>query len=216
MLSSGSRPIGRLRRALVVPLAALGLVLLDGGVAHAALLRVTYDAGGTTRVATTGSTIALGPSTLSVSLESTTGDFTGTLPLPPAPTTFAAVGLIPMSAEVIFEEAAPLTGHLAPKPDGTGSQIRATARYYLRLSNVRVAGLPTFAGPSCRTVAPVTIPMATPDDESFAVFVGGHVSGSYAIGPFANCGLDTLLVNALVPGDGNTVDLDLSNPRRTS
>jgi hypothetical protein len=215
MHSSGIRRIGRLRRALVAPLAALGLVLLDGGVAHAAVLRVSYDAAGTTRVATTGSTIALGPSTLSVTLDSTTGDFTGSLPLPTAHTTFAAVGLIPMSADVTFEEAAPVTGHLSAKPDGTGSQVQATAQYYIRLSNIRAAGLPTFAGPNCRTVAPVTIPMSTPDDESFAVFAGGHLTGRYTIGPFADCRLDTLLVNALVPGAGNTVDLYLTDPRRT-
>ena len=215
MHSSRTRRGARRWQALAAPILALGLVLLDGGTAHAALLAVTYDVRGTTHVATTGSTIALGPTTLSVTLESTTGDFTGSMQLPGTRTTFAALGLIPMSADVTFEEAAPVTGHLSAKPEGTGSRVQATAHYYLHLSNIRVVGLPVFAGPNCRTVAPVTIPISTPADESFAVFAGGRLTGSYTIGPFADCGLDTLLVNALVPGGGNTVDLVLDNPRRT-
>lgn len=217
MHSSGTRRI-RVRRTwqvLAAPLVALCLVLLGSGIAHAATLKVTYDVSGTTRVATTGSTIGLGPSTLDVALDSATGGFTGSMRLPATHTTFRAVGLVPMSADVAFEEAAPVTGTLSAKPDGTGSQVQATATYYIRLSNIRVVGFPTFTGPSCRTKVPVSIPVSTPAGESFAVFTGGRLSGSYVIGAFQNCGLNTWLVNALVPGGGNTVDLDLSHPRPT-
>jgi hypothetical protein len=38
---------------------------------------------------------------------------------------------------------------------------------------------------------------------------GGKLAGTYTIPPFANCGLATALLNATVPGPGNTITLKL-------
>jgi len=193
--------------------AALAAIAVTSGPASAAELDITYDASGSTDVATTGSTIALGPTTLATSLDSTTGAFTGTMELPAAHTDFDAAGFIPMSADVTFEEVGQVSGSLSADPAGGGSDVSATAEYDIRLSDIKVVGFPTFTGSRCRTKEPVTITIANPPDQPFAVFSGGRLTGSYSIGDFANCGLNTWLVNALVPGGGNTIALDLSNPR---
>ena len=202
-------------RAGLATAATLAAVALASGPASAATLNITYDASGSTDVATTGSTIPLGPTTLDTSLESTTGAFTGTMELPAAHTEFDAIGFIPMSADVTFEEVGQLSGSLTAHPGGGGSDVTATAEYNIRLSDIKIVGFPTFTGSQCRTKEPVTIAIANPSDQPFAVFSGGHLAGSYSIGDFANCGLNTWLVNALVPGGGNTVEFDLSNPRTT-
>ncbi|MEU6134163.1 hypothetical protein [Nocardioides sp. NPDC047086] len=199
---------------LAVPAAAGLLAVATAAPAHAAPLDILYDANGTTLVASTGSQIPLGPAVLDTTLETTTGAFTGSLSLPGASTEFKAAGFIPMSADVAFEEAAPTTGSLKPHPEGGGSYVEATSYYNVRLTNIKVVGFPTFSGPFCRTVEPVAIPVATPEGERFGVFTGGRLTGTYSIGDFQNCGLNTWLVNALVPGDGNTIELDLTNPRR--
>lgn len=78
-----------------------------------------------------------------MALESADGSFTGHLNIPTATNTFQAVGLLPVSANVDFVEAAPVTGKL--NRVGTTISIASTASYYIKLSNVKVLGLPAFA-----------------------------------------------------------------------
>lgn len=200
----------RATKIMAAPALAVMLIITGAAAAHAAPLDITYDANGSTTVSTTGSTLPLGPTTLSTTLEFTTGEFTGSMTLPSAHTSFYAIGFVPMSADVTFIEAAPVTGKLSAHPEGGGSYVTATARYYVKLSNVKAVGFPTFVGDSCRTKDPVSITVSTPPGERFQVFSGGNLSGSYSIGNFENCGLMTFLVNALVPGAGNEVTFSLS------
>ncbi|WP_434088665.1 hypothetical protein [Amycolatopsis mediterranei] len=44
----------------------------------------------------------------------------------------------------------------------------------------------------------------------FAAGRGGRLESTYAIGAFENCGAATPLINGFVPGDGNTLTLDLT------
>lgn len=205
----------RALRLVAAPFLALFMVALTATSAQAAPIDLTYDADGSTTVSTTGSTIALGPTELTTTLEFTTGEFTGSMVIPTAHTTFKAAGFIPMSADVSFIEAAPVTGAVSAHPEGGGSYVSATAHYYVRLSNVKAVGFPTFVGSSCQTENPVVIDVATPEGERFHVFAGGNLSGTYEIGDFENCGLMTWLVNALVPGSGNGVTFTLSDARRS-
>ena len=200
----------RTTRRLAVAGGALALAAIPAA-AHASTLNVTYDATGTSHVAKTNSDIALGPTTLSLALESADGSFTGHLKIPTATNTFRAVGLLPVSANVDFVEAAPVTGKL--NRVGTTISIASTASYYIKLSNVKVLGLPAFAGNYCQTEAPVSIPANTPDGEVFSITKGGNLAGSFTIGNFENCGLNTLLINLLIPGAGNTAELSVSNGR---
>ena len=65
-------------------------------------LNVAYDAVGTSTVAKTGSTIALGPTTLTTALNPDDGTFTGSLPIPQTSTSFKALGLLPVTGNVDF------------------------------------------------------------------------------------------------------------------
>lgn len=179
--------------------------------AYAATLSVEYDAVGTSHIAKTGSTIDLGPTTLTTDIDLDTGDFTGSMPLPGTTTRFEIIGLIPVTADVDFVQSAPLDGHI--NLSGFDASITSTASYYIKLSNIKVVGFPTFAGPFCRTKDPVSIPANTPPGESFSLTEGGTLSGEYTIGDFQHCGLNTWLINLLIPGSGNSVDIEVSNGR---
>jgi hypothetical protein len=171
----------------------------------AAGLDIAYDVSGASMVAKTDSTIALGPAQLSASI-APSGSFVGSIDLPPTSTSFNALGLLPTSATVTFVAAGATTGKMvsSPKP-----KISATASYYVALSDVTVAGLPIPVGSQCETAQPVSMTLTG----KFSVVKGGTVKGSYTIGDFANCGLTTFLLNALIPGPGNTISLTLSHGR---
>lgn len=189
--------------ALTALTAAATLAVAGAPAAHADdSLHVLYDAVGTSVVAKTGSTVALGPATLSATVNPD-GTFTASLPLPPATTSFKALGLLPISATVSFIAAAPVTGSV------TATSLQSTSSFYIKLSKVKTAGIPTPVGSRCQTAAPVTIPASGP----FNITSGGTLTGTYTIGKFSHCGLTTLLINLLIPGPNNTVSLTLSNGR---
>ncbi|TYL55368.1 hypothetical protein FXB39_03210 [Nocardioides sp. BGMRC 2183] len=141
------------------------------------------------------------------------GSFVGEMQLPGTRTEFELAGFIPVTADVNF----------LPVGDGatTGNlvlvdrmlELHSTTQYYVQLSNIRVVGFPLFAGPFCRTSDPVTINANTPSGERFIPGQGGRLTGTYSIGDFQHCGLNTWLINTIIPGDGNTIDLQLTNPQ---
>jgi hypothetical protein len=198
-----------LTTAVVAGTVPVATAAAAGTVRHATSggLTVTYKATGSTTVVKTSSTVALGPATLTATLNSS-GTFTGSLPLPATSTSFKALGLVPVSATVTFVAAGPLTGTLAT---GKKTTITSSSSYYIRLSNVTLAGLPGLVGNRCQTKAPITINAATPNGKAFDITNGGKLTATYTIGSFANCGLTTVLVNLLIPGAGNTLTLKLSD-----
>lgn len=177
--------------------------------AHAAPLNIDYDAVGTAHIASTNSNINLGPSTLSTHLDTETNQFTGNLPLPGTTTRFEVLGFIPVTANVAFVPTAPLAGSLSNV--GFDLLVTSTASYHIKLSNIKIVGFPTFTGPFCRTQNPVTIPANTPAGGSFNLLGGGTLTGQFTIGNFQNCGLNTGLINLLIPGPGNTATIQASN-----
>jgi hypothetical protein len=197
------------------PLAAIGaasaLVMLSATSAQALTLTFGYDASGSTHITSTDSTIALGPTQLITTVDMNTGAFTGSMELPGSRSAFKVAGFIPVTADVSFEPVTPVSGTLTPHPEGGGHVVQASTSYDIRLSNIDIAGFPTFTGSHCRTIEPVAIDLATPADERFQLFSGGNVAGTYDIGTFENCGLNTWLINLLVPGEGNTLSFALSN-----
>lgn len=198
----------RRRVAVVASASALGLVPMAA--AHAAtIVTLKHDAVGTSYIKKTKSTIELKATTLTTDLDIDTGDFTGSLPLPGTSTEFKALGLLPVKANVDFVPAGPVTGHIDLTQ--TQAKVNATATYYVKLSNIKIVGFPTFAGDKCQTKVPISIPVGTPEGEGFDIIEGGNLEGTYSLGNFANCGLNTGLINALVPGPGNTVDIKATN-----
>ena len=195
-----------MKRSLAAIGTAIAVVALPVA-AHAASLSVAYDVSGTSHVARTDSDVQIKPTTLSVTVDSATSVLSGHMSIPDAVTEFYMAGLLPVRATVSFIEAAPVTGIL------NRVSVNSTASYYFKLSDVRVAGVPAFAGNYCQTKDPVIIPANTPVGERFDLTSGGRLTGSFTIGNFENCGLNTLLINLLVPGPGNTVELEVSNGR---
>lgn len=197
----------RSRAAVAAAGAAIALVPVA---AHAeTIVPISYDAQGSSYIAKTKSTVALGPTTLTTNLDIDSGNFTGSLPLPGTATEFKIAGFLPVKAKVDFVEAAPLTGFINLAEER--AEVTSTASYYIKLSDIKVAGFPTFTGTQCRTKEPVSIPVGTRPGEGFDLVNGGTLVGTYSIGKFANCGLNTALINSLVPGGGNTVDIDVTN-----
>ena len=89
--------------------------------------------------------------------------------------------------------------------------MTSTASYYVKLSNVKLAGLPGLVGSNCKTKNPVSIPANTPAGGRFDLINGGELTGTYSLGDFNNCGINQWLINAVIPGSGNTVDINVSN-----
>lgn len=207
-MTSTSTP--RWRRRAVVVAAAAAVSLVPMVAAHAAtIVTLKHDASGSSYISRTGSTVALKPTTLTTNLDIDTGDFTGSLPLPGTETEFKVAGFIPVKADVDFIPAGPVTGRIDLTQ--TQAKVTSTAKYYVKLSNIKIVGFPTFTGWYCKTKVPVTIPANTPDGEGFDIIGGGNLTGTYTIGEFQNCGLNTGLINSLVPGSGNTVSIQARN-----
>lgn len=198
------------RLAAVGAVASAALAMTAGG-ANAVGLDVAYDATGTSHVSATDSDVWIKPTTMSLTVESNDGSITGHLPIQPADTKFHVLGFLPIKAQVNFVEAAPLTGQLNYTP--SGPTVTSTASYYLRLSDVLVGGIPQYVGSHCQTKNPVVVEANTPAGQIFDLNNGGNLSGTFTIGDFENCFLETGLINLLVPGSGNTIDLQVTNGR---
>ncbi len=163
---------------------------------------VSYPVTGSTFIKAIGSTIDLGPGTLSTTADLTTSTLTGTLTLPPATGSFRELGLVPVTATTQMIQDGTATGTV----NFTSNAVTTTAKDTIQLISLKVAGLPIPVGRSCET-SPATITVSS--QAGFNVLNGGTLSGTYTIPPFAHCGLATLLINLTLPGPGNTISLTL-------
>lgn len=174
---------------------------------HAAtILHAVYDVTGTSKIKKTGSVLSLGPTKLTADLNIDDGTFTADLPLPPVTAEFKVIGLLPVSATTEFIQEGPTTGTVDLSTGG----MKSTTKVTLRLSNVKVGGLPIVVGPRCQSAYPATVVLEGKDD--FNAVLGGPVGGTYTIPPFSHCLLQQLLINQLIPGPDNTIDLTLGAP----
>jgi hypothetical protein len=163
---------------------------------------VSYPVTGSTFIKAIGGAIDLGPGTLSTTADLTTSTLTGTLTLPPATGSFKELGLIPVTATTEMIQDGTATGTV----NFTTNAVTTTATDTIKLTSLKVAGVPILVGPSCET-SPATISVSS--QAGFNVLNGGTLSGTYTIPPFAHCGLATLLINLTLPGPGNTISLTL-------
>jgi hypothetical protein len=163
---------------------------------------VSYPVTGSTFIKAIGGAIDLGPGTLSTTADLTTSTLTGTLTLPPATGSFKELGLIPVTATTEMIQDGTATGTV----NFTTNAVTTTATDTIKLTSLKVAGVPVLVGPSCET-SPATISVSS--QAGFNVLNGGTLSGTYTIPPFAHCGLATLLINLTLPGPGNTISLTL-------
>jgi hypothetical protein len=196
-----------LRRAVAgtaASLLAVAGVLASSGPASAdTTLTIRYPVTGTTHLATPNGDVALGPGHLTATADLNTDQITATLTLPEATGSFTELGLVPVTATVKLINDGPTTGTLDPN---TGA-VTTTSMITMRIVDLKVAGIDLPVGNACQTASPVTVSLAS--QPGFNILKGGTFAGTYTIGQFANCGLQTLLINLTVPGSGNTITFTL-------
>jgi hypothetical protein len=202
----------KLRPLLITVAAGLAALAVAAPAANAApqadpILHATYAVNGSTTIKSTNSTMALGPGTLTAALDVTTLAFTSNLTLPAATGSFTELGFVPVTATTEFIQDGPIAGN-----DVNGG-ITATANIIIKLTKVTVAGFPVPVGNNCQT-SPAAISLTS--GTGFNVLLGGPVSGTFTIPNFANCGFSTGILNAVIPGAGNTINLTLGKPTVTT
>ncbi len=165
-------------------------------------VNLTYPISGSTYINAIHTSIPLGPGTLSATADLNTAAVTGNVNLPPATGSFKELGLVPVTATTAFVEQGQTTGTL--ESDGG---IQATSHISLKLTSLKVAGIPVPVGNSCQTAVPATITLTS--ESGFNALTGGTVSGTYTIPHFAHCLLATPLINLTLPGPNNTITLTL-------
>jgi hypothetical protein len=166
---------------------------------------LTYPISGSTYINAIHTSIPLGPGTLAATADLNTAAVTGNVNLPPATGSFKELGLVPVTATTAFVEQGQTTGTL--QSDGG---IVATSHITLKLTSLKVAGIPVPVGNSCQTAVPATITLTS--QSGFNALTGGTVTGTYTIPRFAHCLLATPLINLTLPGPDNTITLNLGAP----
>jgi hypothetical protein len=212
--------MGRPRRlALSRPTAAIGAAALlsAGAVAATAgtasastVLHAKYKVSGSTYLAGPKTTLALGPGSLAAAVNVANGKLSATLSLPDATGSFTEFGIIPVTATTQFINDGPTTG----KVNLNTGAVSTTSRITLRIVSLSIAGIPVFVGKSCQTAQPVVVKLKS--QKGFSVLAGGKMAGSYTIGKFAHCGLNTPLINLTIPASGNTITFKLGKAKITS
>jgi hypothetical protein len=202
----------RLAALAAVATAAVAAIAFSVSPASAdTTLNAVYPVNGSTYINSTQSTMSLGPGTLTSSVDLSTLDITGTVSLPPSSGSFDAFGFVPVTATVAFVPVGQTTGSITGAvTDGT---VTATSQFTIQITSMTVAGLSADPGSDCETSTPVTITVTSPSD--FNAALGGTLTGTYTIPDFKSCGplgIETPLINALIPGSGNTISLTLGKP----
>ena len=204
---SGLHQLTGLRRTVMA--ASAGLLTVAGVFASAGTasadttITIRYPVTGTTHLATPNADLPLGPGKLTATADLNTDAITANLKLPNATGSFKELGLIPVTATAQLINDGPTTGTLDPN---TGA-VTTTSMITMKLVSLTVAGIPQLIGDSCETSTPVSVTVTS--QPGFNIIKGGNLAGTYTIPPFANCGLDTLLINLTLPGSGNTITLTL-------
>jgi hypothetical protein len=210
MMWSTGRPW--LRRGLTLVTAA-GLLAAAGGVASAGAasasskLTVKYSVKGSTYLKSIATTTTLGPGTLTSTVNLSSGKISAKLSLPASTVSFKEFGVIPVTATTEFVPDGATTGQLNLK---TGS-VKTTSKITLKLTSMTVAGVSMPVPASCQSASPATIKLTS--QKGFSVVKGGPLAGTYTIGDFSGCGVLTPVLNATIPGSGNTITLKLGSPK---
>jgi uncharacterized membrane protein len=210
MMWSTGRP--RLLRGLTLVTVA-GLVATAGGLASAGTasasskLKVKYPVSGTTYLKSVKTTAALGPGTLSSTVNLAKGTLTASLSLPAATVSFKEFGVIPVTATTEFVQDGPTTGKLNLN---TGA-IATTSKIILKLTSLKLAGLSVPVPASCQTSSAATVKLTS--QKGFSVVKGGKLAGTYTIPDFSGCGVLDPLLNLTIPGSGNTITLKLGKAK---
>ncbi|GAA2964768.1 fibronectin type III domain-containing protein [Actinokineospora diospyrosa] len=135
----------------------------------------------------------------------TTGAVDAKLTLNPTTGRFRLWGLLPVTAQVRFEQVGSTTGTLS------AGALSTTSNVIVKLPKVSLLGFPINANPGCQTKTPAQIPLKS--KPGFDPIQGGKLSGTYTLPALQGCGPLTPLLSGLVAGPGNTLDITLKARR---
>lgn len=127
-----------------------------------------------------------------------TGALTGNLNLPPASKTIRLFGLPIATTTFAMSQNGPITGHV----DLATMTVTVDSSFDFAIKSATASFLPwlNLVGNSCRGVQPINVSMSGPVD-----LTGSQTfSADYTLPKLKNCGLATPLLNAIIPGGGNT------------
>jgi hypothetical protein len=163
---------------------------------------IDYAVNGTSHLQALGSDIKVGPGTLGVDVNLSSGDLHGPLSLPENTTNFNLFGFIPGSAKV----------KLIPKGDVTGTfqqgVVNANVKETVLLEDVSVFGIPLVSNSTtCESTSPSDIKLTSGSD--FSVANGGTLTGTYSISALKNngCGSLTPFISMFTQSSGNTLSV---------
>lgn len=196
-----------LRRRLAT--LTIGGCLLAGAVAGTAssasadtVINAHYTFTGSTYIKKLNTTVAIGSGTLAATVDLTTGTSTSTLTVPPSTISMKELGFIPVTVTTQMVQNGPATG----TANLTTNTISSTSSVSLEITSISVARVNIPVGNSCAT-SPFNVTISS--DPGFTIGGGGPISGSFTISDFHHCGITTPILNLLIPGPGNTLDLTL-------
>jgi hypothetical protein len=204
-----ARPTAAIGATALLSAGAIAATTGPASASASATLHATYKVSGSTYLAGTKSTLALGPGTLAASVNSSNDKLSATLSLPESTGSFTELGL-PVTATAQFINDGPTTGKLNTKTGG----VATTSDITLRLVSLTIdlpipINIPV--GKACETVQPVVVKLNS--QKGFSVVNGGKLAGTYTIGDFAHCGLATILINGTIPASGNTITFTLGKAK---
>ncbi|SOD71552.1 hypothetical protein SAMN05892883_1059 [Jatrophihabitans sp. GAS493] len=169
------------------------------------LTHIDFSATGTIGLPTVNGTGKVGPGTISTDVNLKGGSFTGTSSIPDITVNASLFGFIPTTIVSSFTQVGLLTGQLAAGATDVTADLKAN----LGVKSVKALGVLPLTSGNCTTASPVSIHLASNGKGEFSPFTGGTLSSKFAIGKLANCGALTDLLNAIFPGNANTLTLNL-------
>ncbi|MGK5533940.1 hypothetical protein [Streptomyces sp. URMC 129] len=182
--------------------AACGALLIAAPLGNAAApTELSYTATGSTHLAGLEADVPLGPGPTEVELDLDTGNLTADISLPESTTEFNLFGFLPTHAKVKIDQVGELSGTYQ---DGI---VNVSGEFSVRITEVGHFGF-GIPMPDCETTAPVAITLTS--DDSFLPAEGGTLTGTYHLPEFADCGVDTAIINALVVGPEHSISIDLA------
>lgn len=208
-LRSRSRSRSWARLAGVGAAAILITSMLSAGVAAAQPVIFNYDiTGGAAHVNKLDSTLQLGTGTLAADIDVATGEFTAELEVDTVHGEFTVFGFVPVSADLDLIQEGPATGTI------NNGAIKAIADVTLKLSNVKIGGIPAFIGDNCRTQTPASVPLESAP--GFNPLVGGDLVSTFTIPNYTGCKVLTVIpwvadfaLDALISGPDNDLTITI-------
>lgn len=198
--------LGKRFIARVVSIGVIGVGALSAAPAHAdPVVPIDWKVDATTTLKKLDQTVVIPTGSFVGGFDLGTSQLSGDLSLPQASKRLD-IGQLPL-ANITFamKQAAPVTGTV----DLATMQASTVASFNVQLVSIRPVIAPwlNLVGNTCQTAQPVTTSIGGTVD----LINGSTFSGTYELGKFARCGLlVTPIINAIVPGPGNTMTAKFS------